>query len=411
MRVLYLHYGPQSGVTAAITRSLAEAGAEVVEANPAEGFLYQLRPGCRIPNVRPAVVRAVAEALRTHGRSWKPYYLHTTFAFDHLSARAGEAVRRAGADAVVQAGVLFSPGLAPEVPYHLYLDHTRAIAERYPPLDGLPPPVPYAPEWRAREEAVYRGAAGIFTMSEAVRASLLADYGVSPSRVHVVGAGPNVEPGPRDLGLAREPLVLFVGRNFVPKGGPELLEAFREVRRAHPRARLALVTGRAPAALPEGVTDHGLLGREALGRLYATAAVFALPTLRERSGSPSSRRWPSSCRWWRAGSRPSRRSWPTARPGCSSLRAIPPPSRPRWARCSPIRPAPAPWAPPAAPAPRPASAGRAPPRACWTCSGPRRPWPRAGARERQGGGWSVRTLATRSVNQSWTVPRTLSWSW
>ncbi|ACL67552.1 glycosyl transferase group 1 [Anaeromyxobacter dehalogenans 2CP-1] len=284
MRVLYLHYGPQSGVTAAVTRSLAEAGAEVVDANPAEGFLYQLRPGCRIPNVRPAVVRAVAEALRTHGRSWKPYYLHTTFAFDHLSARAGEAIRRAGADAVIQAGVLFSPGLVPDVPYHLYLDHTRAIAERYPPLEGLPPPVPYAPEWRAREEAVYRGAAGIFTMSEAVRTSLLSDYGVSPARVHVVGAGPNVEPGPRDLGLAREPLVLFVGRNFVPKGGPELLEAFREVRRVHPRARLALVTSRAPAALPEGVTDHGLLGKEALARLYATAAVFALPTLREAFG-------------------------------------------------------------------------------------------------------------------------------
>ena len=32
---------------------------------------------------------------------------------------------------VLQAGVLFAPGLFPEVPYHLYLDHTRAIAERY----------------------------------------------------------------------------------------------------------------------------------------------------------------------------------------------------------------------------------------------------------------------------------------
>lgn len=284
MRLLYLHYGPQSGVTAAITRSLAASGARVSDANPAEAFLYQLRPGCKIPNVRPAVVRAVIEAMRTHGWSWKPYYFHTTYAFDHLSAVAGEVVRRSGAEAVIQAGVLFSPGLRPEVPYHLYLDHTRAIAERYRRLDGLPPPVPYAPAWRAREEAVYRGAAGIFTMSEGVRASLCGDYGVDPGRVHVVGAGPNVQPGPRDLGLAREPLILFVGRNFVPKGGPELLEAFREVRRAHPRARLALVTSRAPAALPEGVAFHGLLAPEALARLYATAAVFALPTLREAFG-------------------------------------------------------------------------------------------------------------------------------
>jgi glycosyltransferase involved in cell wall biosynthesis len=284
VRVLYLHYGPQSGVTASISTSLAAAGAEVLHANPAERFMYQLRPGSRIPNLRPAVVRAVAEAVRAHRFHWKSYYLHTTYAFDHLSALAGEAIRRAAPDAVVQAGLLFGPGLEPERPYHLYLDHTWAIAERYAPQEGLPPPVPYDPGWRAREREVYREAAGIFTMSEVVRTSLRDDYGVDPERVHVVGAGPNVSPGPCDLGLAREPLILFVGRNFVPKGGPELLEAFAALRRAHPRLELAIVSSRAPAVLPEGATFHGLLGKEALARLYAAASIFALPTLREAFG-------------------------------------------------------------------------------------------------------------------------------
>ena len=40
----------------------------------------------------------------------------------------------------------------------------------------------------------------------------------------------------------------------------------------------------APAALPPGATFHGLLGREALARLYATASIFALPTRREAFG-------------------------------------------------------------------------------------------------------------------------------
>jgi glycosyltransferase involved in cell wall biosynthesis len=284
MRVLYLHYGPQSGVTAAITGALAEAGAQVLQANPAERFLYQLRPGLKIPNARPAVVRGVVEALRLHGTNWKPYYLHTTYAFDHLSRLAARAIRRARPDVVLQAGALFGPGPYQETPYHLYCDHTRAIAERYAPMAGLRPPIPYEPGWRARERAVYRNAAGIFTMSEFARASLLEDYGVDAERVRVVGAGPIVVPGPSDLGLAREPTILFVGKSFVPKGGPELLEAFAAVRRDHPRVKLAIVSSSPPAPLAEGVAFHGLLGKEALARLYATATVFALPTLREAFG-------------------------------------------------------------------------------------------------------------------------------
>lgn len=284
MRLLYIHYGPQSGVTASITAALAASGAEVLLANPTERFLYQLVPGWKLPNPRPVVLRAVAEALRAHGPRWKPYYLHTRFAFDHLSALAGQAIRAAAPDAVIQAGVLFSPGRRPAVPYHLYLDHTRAIAERYAPAPGLAPPVAHEAGWRARERAVYRGAAAIFTMSEFVRRSLVEDYGVDPARVRVVGAGPNVTPGPSEQGRAREPLVLFVGRSFVPKGGPELLEAFARVRRAHPGARLALVSSSAPATLPGGATFHGLLDKEGLARLYASASVFALPTRREAFG-------------------------------------------------------------------------------------------------------------------------------
>ena len=284
MRLLYIHYGPQSGVTASITAALAASGAEVLLANPTERFLYQLVPGWKIPNPRPVVIRAVAEAVRAHGPRWKTYYLHTRFAFDHLSDLVGQAIRAAAPDAVIQAGVLFSPGRRPEVPYHLYLDHTRAIAERYPPAPGLAPPVAYEAGWRARERAVYRGAAAIFTMSEFVRRSLCEDYGVDPARVRVVGAGPNVSPDPSELGRAREPLVLFVGKNFVPKGGPELLEAFARVRRTHPEARLSIVSSSAPATLPAGATFHGLLDKEGLAQLYATASVFALPTRREAFG-------------------------------------------------------------------------------------------------------------------------------
>jgi len=335
VRLLYLNYGSQSGVTASVSRGLAAHGVEVLHADPTERFLWQLRPGSKIPNLRPAPARAFLEAVRAHGTSWKAYWLHTTFAFDHLSALAGDAIRQARPDAVLQAGVLFGPGRFPEAAYHLYLDHTRAIAERYEAAPGLPPPLPYHPAWRAREQAVYRGAAATFTMSEFAKASLVRDYGVDPGRVHVVGAGPNVEPPPAGTrwssafhggdepppagtrwssalhggdepppagtrwssafhggdepvqggALAtREKAILFVGRKFVPKGGPALLEAFCRVRRSHRDAKLWVVSSSAPAQLPDGAVFHGLLGKEALATLYARASVFALPTLREAFG-------------------------------------------------------------------------------------------------------------------------------
>jgi glycosyltransferase involved in cell wall biosynthesis len=229
-------------------------------------------------------VRAFLESVRAHGRHWKALWCHTTFAFDHLSTLAGEAVRRARPDAVLQAGALFGPGRFPEVPYHLYLDHTRAIAERYAPVPGLDrPPLP-DPSWRAREQAVYRGAAGIFTMSEFVKGSLVRDYGVDPGRVHVVGAGPNVEPAGAGVPSAREKAILFVGRNFLPKGGAAMVQAFRRVRVAHPDAQLWIVSQTAPPDLPDGAEHLGLLGPERLAALYGRASLFALPTLREAFG-------------------------------------------------------------------------------------------------------------------------------
>jgi glycosyltransferase involved in cell wall biosynthesis len=285
VRLLYLHYGPQSGVTAAVTGALAAAGLDVALANPTERFLWRLRPGSRIPNPRPAALRAFAEALRLHGRCWKDYWVHTPWAFDHLSGVAGEAIRRGGPDAVLQAGVLFGPG-APDRPYHLYVDHTRAIAERYEPAAGLPRPLPPDPAWRAREERVYRGATTIFSMSAFAARSLVLDYGVDPERVRVVGAGPNIAPvaPPASFPESREPAILFVGRSFAPKGGPDLVEAFRRVRRVHRRAALWIVSQQAPASLPDGAVFHGPLEPHALAALFARASAFCLPTLREAFG-------------------------------------------------------------------------------------------------------------------------------
>jgi starch synthase len=284
LRILYLSYGTQSGVTAAVVERLTAAGHEVHLANPVKGFLYKRKvAGLQVPNVAPAPVLATAAAMLRFRGMWKDRYLHTCTAFDRLTARSAASVRRVRPDVVLQSGVLFGPG-ARDVPHYLYVDHTRAISEAYPTMDGLAPAIPYENAWRRREREVYQRAAAIFAMSEHVKRSLVVDYGVAAARVHVVGAGPNVSPGAGALPVEREPALLFVGKHFVVKGGRGALRAFEEVRARHPRAELWMVGRDQPAAAPPGVRLFGPRGRDAVAQLYARASAFVLPSVREPFG-------------------------------------------------------------------------------------------------------------------------------
>jgi alpha-maltose-1-phosphate synthase len=284
LRILYLAYGSQSGVTAAVVEQLTAAGHEVHVGNPVKGFLYKRKvAGVQVPNATPGPVVATAAAMLRFRARWRELYVHTCAAFDLLTARAAALVRRVRPDLVLQSGVLFGPG-ARAVPYYLYVDHTRAISERYSPADGLGPPIPYEAAWRRREREVYRRAAAIFSMSEHARRSLVEDYGVPPARVHVVGAGPNVRPGGGALPEQREPAFLFVGKHFEVKGGREALAGFEQARAGQRGAELWVVGRDQPASAPPGVKLLGPKSRDEVARLYARASAFVLPSVREPFG-------------------------------------------------------------------------------------------------------------------------------
>jgi len=114
---------------------------------------------------------------------------------------------------------------------------------------------------------------------EWAKGSLVDDYGVDPARVTVIAPGVDLDlwprPAPRDdAGPAR---ILFVGGDFARKGGEVLLEAFAGLRDT---CELHLVTGAAIAPAP-GVHVYRDVApnSDLLKRLYATADIFALPTL------------------------------------------------------------------------------------------------------------------------------------
>jgi glycosyltransferase involved in cell wall biosynthesis len=116
---------------------------------------------------------------------------------------------------------------------------------------------------------------------------MIEDYGCDPDRVMLVGSGSNIDysaassrsraPGDDEL------RILFVGTDWVRKGGPDLFAAFAKLRSSHPGARLQVV---GPLRIPEGpgVESLGHRSAEELRRIYLDADIFCLPTRLEPFG-------------------------------------------------------------------------------------------------------------------------------
>lgn len=166
----------------------------------------------------------------------------------------------------------------PGLPHFVYTDHTAMANSYYPDFD----PGDVDREWIEREREIYRNATLTFTMSEHVSRSLVEHYGIAPERISCVYAGSNVEMRPRHPATDR-PEVLFVGREWERKGGPQLAEAMVLVRERHPGATL-VVAGCRPELEAEGVRVLGDVPAATVSELFAAASVFCMPTRAEPFG-------------------------------------------------------------------------------------------------------------------------------
>jgi glycosyltransferase involved in cell wall biosynthesis len=130
----------------------------------------------------------------------------------------------------------------------------------------------------------------LLPMSDWLRRSFLEDYGQDPAKVVTVGAGANLHELPEVPERSFEqPRFLFVGKQWERKGGPQLLEAFRQVHAERPDAELWVVGPEEPVAGP-GVRFFGRISRASadgerrLGELYSGATAFAMPSVYEPFG-------------------------------------------------------------------------------------------------------------------------------
>ena len=152
------------------------------------------------------------------------------------------------------------------------------------------------PEWFGWREGLRRRfvtretakrAASVITVSEQSAAELKTYLGIARARVLLAPPGPPAPSAGAITGEPRAPLVLYVGSLFARRRVPELIEAFADVSRAVPAARLVLVgdsRGVPPIdpmrlAAAAGVRDRVEWRRYApdaeLQQLYRQARVFA----------------------------------------------------------------------------------------------------------------------------------------
>lgn len=231
-------------------------------------------------DTRLSVGRAALVALATFTPSraaWIERYFKNTRAFRWQSDASRQQLARLSRpfDVVVQVYGLFRTLGAP---YVMYLDNTHEISvHQWPgwnPLQGRD-----LERWYALEREAYQGALHVFVTSEPIARSVTGFYGVPAERVSIVGAGANVDVLPPLPDRAtREPIILFVGREYRRKGGDVLVEAFRRVRAAFPAARLQIVGTNAAPREPGVEVLGSVSDRGQLARLYARASIFCLPS-------------------------------------------------------------------------------------------------------------------------------------
>jgi glycosyltransferase involved in cell wall biosynthesis len=204
-----------------------------------------------------------------------------------LSTRLNRAIGAAGDHgAFLEVGTLVR--IDPKFGPHFQLtDMTIAQARRTGHFAIGALPASFLDEAEGVQREILAGAAHVFVLSDWTARSIIDDCGVPSDRVTVVYAGSNLRLLEGLVVPRKHHEILFVGIDWVRKGGPLLLEAFREVRKAIPDATLRIVgcDPWAEGGRPEqGVLVEGLLDRrdptqyERLCRCYLEASVFCLPS-------------------------------------------------------------------------------------------------------------------------------------
>lgn len=168
------------------------------------------------------------------------------------------------------------------LPHFVYTDNTMLANLDYPGFDRRQLATE---EWIRLEKTIYQNATLIFTRSQNISRSIIENYQCEPQKVICAYAGSNAQILESRLDDRRyeRKNILFVGKDWERKGGPELIEAFKIVLTTHPDAHLTIV-GCSPQVNIPNCQVVGPIPLEQIHQYYINASVFCLPTRLEPFG-------------------------------------------------------------------------------------------------------------------------------
>jgi len=220
----------------------------------------------------------------------------TGWMFKKMTRQADMAVKKhkGNFDLIFQISGMFAPFLeliapssahrSPDNKYVLMLSYTTFLSNDYPGW------APFRHELKKRlslEWVVYNNAEFIFTTNENAQKSLINHYDVSPEKIKTVGYGLTIE-GPENFEKEYDgKTILFIGMDFERKGGFVLLEAFRQVRKEIPDAKLIIIGPNKDIydIREPGVESLGHLNdKQAIKGFYEKSSIFVMPSLCEPFG-------------------------------------------------------------------------------------------------------------------------------
>ena len=266
---------------ASIERMLVEAFPEYQVENISVPGIVTRHKSWMVPNAW-YVAWECGRALAARRLSLREAYFRTTYTFRRVHQSMRNLIRPGHHAFSFQMQSMYDTSV-PGVPHFIYTDHTHLSNLHYPDFDRS---TLRSPEWLALERRSYENATVIFTRSTDIAADLTRFYGIPQDKIECVYAGSNVDVshiGPPDNAGYSNQRILFVGVDWVRKGGPELVAAFSQVLKQYPKAHLTIAGADTPVDL-SNCTVLGRVSAQQLARHYAESSIFCLPTRHEPFG-------------------------------------------------------------------------------------------------------------------------------